>query len=665
MLMVLLSLLAIGMLSLSAVSLRASSRTNALSEARANARMALMIAISELQKEMGPDMRVSGKAAIFDTNPKTEAIEGVNQPNWLASYESWGSWLNAPYKNPASGETLKIQDTYAPKREKMFRRWLLSLPEGMSGNVNAPINISTWNDSNSVILAGSSSLGDTATSSPEQVTRAYLTRIGSTGRSAWWIEPENQKARIDMAKQPRTLSSGKWEVAQGDTAEVGVGALSGFGNLDSNLNLGKKLISRQSLLPAGVNKANAQKHFFDLTESSQGILTSVRTGHLKKDLSLLFEKSKADLPVPYRFDSTDTREPSIRPMSAEIKDIAVLKERQFASWTRMRHFYRMYRRDSDAEARPFPGGTDGTAALKWDGSKPWADCNVSTYSSSWDGQDTYIHFPILSHITYILSLKTELLTSGANKGKYDLRYVASPVCVYWNPYNVELRVPDKKLAMRSYLAQVHTMDGLLSLNGTYSKTDALRFDDDYARIMSGTSQDIVFKPGEFRIFSPVGSNLVGGNKLDMMPGFDPQSYGGLYAPVGAYTQAQGPKYQMRFSNKINSWKFNFTQGNTPASFVFTQNWSPIGDNNGGNYTIMGHNLHVDWFNTGQLYTPISAATPGFLTGRFYRSVTSSSRSRDSMITVMIRSIGSETGVVATGSRHRRSTLGKACICRMI
>jgi hypothetical protein len=97
-------------------------------------------------------------------------------------------------------------------------------------------------------------------------------------------------------------------------------------------------------------------HFFDLTASSKGVLASVRTGHLKKDLSLLFEGSKNALPVPYRFDPGDIREPSIRPMSSEIAGKAALPGRHFAPWNRMRHFYRMYRQDSDALAYGYPRG---------------------------------------------------------------------------------------------------------------------------------------------------------------------------------------------------------------------------------------------------------------------------------------------------------------------
>jgi hypothetical protein len=291
--MVLLVMIALAMLTLSTIELRASRNGQAMAEAQANARLALMHAIGELQKEMGPDMRVSAKAAMFDQNANTEAIEGINQPNWLASYESWGSWLNAPYQNPATGETLSIQDTYTPKREKMFRRWLLSLPEGMGEDVDAPISLSGWDDSNSVVLVGEGSLGDAAQTNPEQITRAYLNSIGDNGRNAWWIGPENQKARINLAQKDRALSADAWETAQGDTSEVGVGSLPGFDDLDSDASLSDKLATRLSLRPAGITADIVEKHFFDLTASSRGVLASVRTGHLKKDLSLLFEKGKA------------------------------------------------------------------------------------------------------------------------------------------------------------------------------------------------------------------------------------------------------------------------------------------------------------------------------------------------------------------------------------
>lgn len=616
-LMVLLTIVAVGLLSLSAISIRSATQGSAQAQAQANARLALMMALGELQKEMGPDMRVSAESAIFDTNKDSESIEGVAQSRWLASYNSWGGWLNANYSPPDSKSgSLTIADTYTPKREKMFRRWLLSMPEGMETDVDAPNKLTGWDETNSVVLVGPGSLGESAPS--DQTTSAYLTKVVKnnvkTGNYAWWIGPENHKARIDMAKKTdrEGNSATTWELSHGDTAEVGIGKLDGFGALDNNSTNSEKLITTQTLSQAKVSEDKVQDHFFDLTANSRGVLTSVRTGHLKKDLSLLFEGNKSNLPTPYRFNPGDVREPSIRPMSPEIASKPVLKERHFASWTRMRHFYRMYRQDSDALAADWDGsGTSGTPALNWSGSKPWTDCNMCMYSSiGWNGEDSYYRFPVLTSLTYILSLRTDrnMIANGANKGKYPLYYAASPVCVYWNPYNVELRVPNSKFAMRSYLAQVHTMDGQLFLGNTRTGEEALRFDDDYARMMSGNGGDVVFKPGEFRIFAPAATTWQ--YHIDMMPGFNPQAFGGLYAATGKpYSPAENPSFQFRFSNKINSWKFNYRYGNNPASLCFLEYWSPIGTNEGGNYRTAPHVQHVDWFNTSQLYTPITYPAP--------------------------------------------------------
>ena len=73
-LMILLTVIAVGLLTLSSVALRASGQANAMASAQSNARMALMLAIGELQKQLGPDRRISAQAAILDTDPATEAV---------------------------------------------------------------------------------------------------------------------------------------------------------------------------------------------------------------------------------------------------------------------------------------------------------------------------------------------------------------------------------------------------------------------------------------------------------------------------------------------------------------------------------------------------------------------------------------------------------------
>ena len=64
MLMALVVVVLLGLISLSDLEVRGSKRNVHEQAARANARMALMIAIGELQKHTGPDQRVTAKAAI-------------------------------------------------------------------------------------------------------------------------------------------------------------------------------------------------------------------------------------------------------------------------------------------------------------------------------------------------------------------------------------------------------------------------------------------------------------------------------------------------------------------------------------------------------------------------------------------------------------------------
>jgi type II secretory pathway pseudopilin PulG len=618
-LMVLLTIVAVGLLSLSAISVRSATQGSAQAQAQANARLALMMALGELQKEMGPDMRVSAESAIFDTNKDSESIEGVAQSRWLASYNSWGNWLNAKYSPPDSKSgSLPIADTYTPKREKMFRRWLLSMPKGEETDVDSPNKLTGWDETNSVVLVGPGSLGDSAPS--DQTTRAYLTKVVKnnvkTGNYAWWIGPENHKARIDKAKKidREGNSNSAWELSHGDTAEVGVGKLDGFSGLDNNSTISEKLITTQTLSQADVTQEKVQDHFFDLTAASRGVLTSVRAGHLKKDLSLLFEGNKSNLPTPYRFNTGDVREPSIRPMSSEIASKPVLKERHFASWTSMRHFYRMYRQDNDEEARSFDeGGTDEskTTGLDWQGSKPFTKCNVNRANSSWGGQDTYHRFPVLTNLTLILGLKTRPSTPADT---YQLDYVVTPVYVYWNPYNVEMRVPVGSLATRCYLMQVQPLLGQYYHGDTIKKSDyIMNFNDDDVFVMERTSSEIVFKPGEFRIYTAEpGAFTKGATYVDVYPGFEPDSFGGLFDDrLGKAKESDKPNLEITFSSHAMSNNlFNSRHGNTPGSMVNQEMWSKTSQSEAARSTLP-FNFHVDWLNTSPAQATARITQQGF------------------------------------------------------
>ena len=89
-LMVLLTIVAIGLLSLASISLRSSTSSQAGATARSNARLAMMMALGQLQREMGPDGRISAP----HEQDAVKANPG-GSPRWTASYDAW--------KRPESG----------------------------------------------------------------------------------------------------------------------------------------------------------------------------------------------------------------------------------------------------------------------------------------------------------------------------------------------------------------------------------------------------------------------------------------------------------------------------------------------------------------------------------------------------------------------------------
>ena len=80
--MVLLTIIAVGLLSLSTITIRGASIDAANLRARANARMALMMALDKLQVQVGPDQRITANASILSGS-------AVANPHWVGVWDSW------------------------------------------------------------------------------------------------------------------------------------------------------------------------------------------------------------------------------------------------------------------------------------------------------------------------------------------------------------------------------------------------------------------------------------------------------------------------------------------------------------------------------------------------------------------------------------------------
>jgi len=275
-LMILLTVVAVGLLSLSSVTLRRSGNESAMEVARANARLALMMALGELQVHLGPDTRVSARA---ETLAKHENVGGTVTPN---TPQAW--WVGVA----DSDKTKTLRGSTADPVV-----WLVS---GQGGNTPAAKITSPLH--NPVTLLGEGSL-DLSLTGGRPLEGGRVDVRNSTGKTtgayAWYVDDNGMKAQL-TASRPEVRNDSTAGPAGGP---FGGGVIPGsypVGILDHMAGLNStptetllKLVSTNNLPLAKLSPAVTKSKFFSYTTSSRGVLSDVKKGGLKKDLTIAFE----------------------------------------------------------------------------------------------------------------------------------------------------------------------------------------------------------------------------------------------------------------------------------------------------------------------------------------------------------------------------------------
>ncbi len=217
--MVLLVMIALAMLSLSTIELRQSRHTNHHQVARANARMALMIAIGELQKSAGSDQRITAEAAILE-EPTDNPTKIINR-HWV------GVWRSDAFKdepmpgdaNPADPIIYRNTDSSGSKAGSLFDRrakegdyvakdqvlsWLVSQRDSASIDPQTALP----NDEDTIRLVGSGSASISTEATDEVVAqRVQVRKDGKeSGGYAWWVGDEGVKSRFDLSNASEGLN---------------------------------------------------------------------------------------------------------------------------------------------------------------------------------------------------------------------------------------------------------------------------------------------------------------------------------------------------------------------------------------------------------------------------------------------------------------------------
>ena len=436
--MVLLTVIAVGLLTLSSVSLRASSSEDAQSEAYGNARLAVLMALGQLQKHVGDDRRITADASISDQ---------VAQPHLVGAYNSWTHNFVSQPDRTISGVL------YTTQKNTSFRTWLASSPDPAEARDRAWAEQAA--DPNWIKLFSFEQNGFDLSAPPIET---------ETGGLAWAVTQENTKAKVNVAGpdswddlpenamlqvQPRPSledavgvkqPDGKWNERSGKVISM------------NQIGLDGELAGPKDELPM------AGKSY---TVHSQGLLTDAVNGGLKVDLNLGFElndsefararwddvtnpfrgtKAKAGFAVPTSFK---TQMPLFRPLASMDNpivtaiipyDVASVSERFYGAavptFDHLRSYYRiahgMYGNSNSPtvaeRAVDHVAATLSNAA----GTKPSPSRPPRGVRSV-----TSIK-PVLNRMVYLLSAAVD----AGNKPQL----VMTPVISLWNPYNTALEI---------------------------------------------------------------------------------------------------------------------------------------------------------------------------------------------------------------------------------
>lgn len=281
----LLAILIIGLLGLSTIEIRKTSTQMARDHARANARLALAMAIGQLQKHLGPDQRVSADSRLLEEDVGPTQSSRLDQPHWVNVWRSTRE-DGSPYimRNADDGGLYDRRTMGNWDREEERITALVSGNEGKMRYWQGSDNRTPAEDE-LIELVGPGTVKDDDANSLVSAPRVELMEGDETkGTYAWWVGDLGARANIatpDGSQESRAnLASLRATMLSQDASLAAVGSQEDMENGQRS-----KMITQGQLTLGGVDQDLAKAHFHDLTTDSLGLLTDVRQGGLKKDLT--------------------------------------------------------------------------------------------------------------------------------------------------------------------------------------------------------------------------------------------------------------------------------------------------------------------------------------------------------------------------------------------
>ncbi|NWK56570.1 hypothetical protein HW115_13190 [Verrucomicrobiaceae bacterium N1E253] len=468
--MVLLVMIALAMLSMSTIEVRQSSHIFHREAARANARMALMLAIGELQKYAGADQRMTANASILDANPFTDRIEGLNNPNLL------GVWKNTndegyPMIGKDSSETgesvYSTRDYYKDLRfsDPQYRNnawrnnlrltWLASF---QGDKTNAHKLALSDGDDEVVTLLGRGTLGDGLDSTRYDREKILVQKIetdnGQTmGAYAWTVMDNNQKASIVV---PNETTEDRVSLAASQTDKLaGLAESKGadygaYADFDESIENSGKLIVSYGNTPLSVSNVDDVRvalgqDFNHFTIDGAGLFTNPVYGGLKKDLTPLLFGEPSQTTVNYASPSPTT---AAHDFSSNYPIIPGPRHLAHGPsfdalryWGKQKYLSGMASGEIEIDTSVDSSAMRRRPVLRWRGDE---NDGYTFRAKDWAAKYPK-HFPVMTdaRFHYYFGL------SGAETNNRIQTHIVPRVCM-WNPYNVDIKVPEMVVLMPNF-----------------------------------------------------------------------------------------------------------------------------------------------------------------------------------------------------------------------
>jgi hypothetical protein len=557
-LMILLTIIAVGLLGLSAVALRSSSQGESAAVARANARMALMMAVGELQRELGPDSRIS---APHDAG----ATASGGEPHWTAVYDAWRrpDDQTAP-ENPQS-------------RNVKFRSWLVSGASGGTGD--------------KALLVGPGSLGGNARPEDEIRVPMQAVRVGNQqGRIAWWASDESAKAKVNAGSDDNLTTAPLF--ASQSSPHVGHRAIDSLKDFKWNEGQRQKCVSFGSVdVVAGLGKAGktALGNFsHSATVHSAGVICDVREGRLKRDLSNLLSYPIEELQDKPLYTSNGRMNRFLISEAGTIANAqgigndargALNSPNEWGINLEELHLFQNLHRE-----------------LEWTGNQPRLTMRSKRETVINDRYYLYKR-PVIDAVQFIISLK-----AVPHQGKYRMLAMLDGMVALSNPNDIPIQWPAGLIFPVQLQNVPYDLKWNIQTGGGAPKNSNNASSSNFGlfigRIGGGANQSatgFTLEPGEAAVF---GSTTGKGANLDLMRGFKPS--GGVEINTTA-----GGGWDLRASglDPTDRVDFTLTKGGVGFAGNYTYYNAWVGDRKGGSPQVGWQIDSCNLGSTGDLNSP--------------------------------------------------------------